>query len=106
LRLESGTVVKFFVEELFCFAPLAVNFRTENREPFRPIPNVFEGADSRLEHALGGRFNQAGHKAIQHALERLVELEFGGGLGMLLVDLPIEALEDMHALEDFVDAQK
>ena len=43
LRLESGAVVELFVQELFCFAPLAVNFRTENREPLRPVPNVFQG---------------------------------------------------------------
>src|ERR1035441_1103262 len=106
LWLESGAVVELFVQELFCFAPVAVNFRTENREPLRPLPNVFEAVDSRLANAFSGGFNQAGHKVIQHPLKRLVELEFGGGVRMLLVDFPVEKREAKHQPENFVDGQK
>ena len=46
LRHESGVVVELLKQELFCFAPLAVNFRTESRESLRPVSNVFQASGS------------------------------------------------------------
>src|SRR6185312_17505565 len=56
-----------------------------------------QGRNARIVQAAAGVGDQVGHQAVEHALQRLIELQFVRGIGIGALGVAIKELEHRHA---------